>query len=159
MTDTTWIDCLGFALAALEAADFPDDCICSHFGVLIYDLAVALPATIEIAPSFRGRGRRGTLVMMSDRNKRGGFTAEVFDDWRQGIATHDKIVEFWNGEAGHDSVSVVIDRPPAAGFDRAIENYHALPSPFNLSDENKARFTAFDEVWEAAYKTQRKAAR
>jgi len=147
----TWIERLEKYVKALQTAKFPKDSICTHHGI-----GVARPgiqARIGIAPgtcSFRSHKAGMLFTIYGDR----GFSKKTFKRWREGLSKFGKIADEWNGLPGSDGISIVIDMPAPKLFMQAINNYHNLDSPFKLSDEENARFKAFDDALDEALKKQ-----
>lgn len=140
-----WSDRLGKTLAALKAAEFPKNAICHHLGIGVPGV---VKPDIGIAPH-----GRGIVVMLYDRSRQPGFTAGQFREYRKGIVKYGKAIESWNGEDGHDGISIVIDWKPPKGFLRSINNYDAMASPFPALSLATG-FAAFDKAWTAALKNQ-----
>ena len=54
----------------------------------------------------------------------------------------------WNGEDGHDGVSIVLGVLCPESLSTAIKNYRAMPDVFRFTDDERRRFIAFGEWWE-----------
>jgi hypothetical protein len=143
-----WIDILGRHIRALQQADFPDNAICSHHGVSV--VKHGMLAHVGLAP----HGKYLLITMYGGDIRIKGVHRSTFVRWRRGVRTFGKIIEEWNGKHMMDGISMVIDLEVPPKFQRAIDNYHAMPSPFELRPEDEEGFDVFAIEWAKALEKQ-----
>lgn len=137
----------------LERDDYPQNGICSHFGVSVRHPRL----TINL-----GKREGRLLITMYTRNHYSKVAGRSYHqmegnlyqvgfprcvhDMRATAVAHSlgaEIVDRWNGEDGHHGVSIVLSRACPDSLHAAIRNYHLMPSPFNLREQDRAGFSAF----------------
>lgn len=118
----------------LDRDDFPRAGICSHLGVW------AKCANLSL--SFLSRD--GQMLINASRSTYGATRAmhatraAAIARGANALAAHT-----WNGGEGHDSVSVVLNRPTPVSLARACAAYCEVKDVFNNTSEEKARFAEF----------------
>lgn len=128
------------AIARLERPGCPDDAICHHLGV-------NADSVDGISIGIKPHGG-DTLITIYHRPS-DGYPEATHTARAAAVAEAmgSEIVETWNGEDGHDGISVVIAYPCPAALIRSIANYRKLPNVFKLSDDENRRFGAFGAWW------------
>lgn len=141
-------------IARLERPGYPENGITSHFGVTVPHPSLR----VEISP--RGRG---TLVIMYASHMyakvfREGCQSDPFNGrihlgYQQALhqaraisvakALNCGILSFWNGEDGHNGISIILDYRCPESLCVAVTNYNKMQSPFKLRAEDEEGFAAF----------------
>ena len=124
----------------LDQPGWPDDGICQHHGVTrIFD-----QWDVQIAD----HGGHCLVIVSAHNTARPPWTTR--EEWfalRRAISSQceSEVLEFWNGETGHISMSTVLDRQPPRALELAIKRYFAMTDVFRPNPAQRAGFAAFRE--------------
>lgn len=125
-------------VARLGRRGFPEGAICSHHGVFYQGL---INSDLQLTSAASDK------LQVSVGKPCYRRPAEWYDIRLEAVAVElgSSILDSWGG--GDRKTAVLSICVPQALL-RGIKNYRNLPSPFNLSEENKARFQDFDDwLW------------
>lgn len=116
-----WADEVKLRVEALHMP-IPKAAVCSHFGVHF----IQGGREISIAD------HHGCLRVVVQAVERRGFTGRTFRAWRDAIRVVAPVLQYWNGEQGNNSMSMVLAMPTPPPFLRALERYrtHATREGF-----------------------------
>jgi len=165
-------------IRALVEADFPNNSICSHFGVLVshiltilsYTTATPSKGNVLISESkldlfeenspFRHLSiaitdHQGELLITLYSGMHSGikYTSLDFSRLVACVSQIGSIRQSWNGKAGDGGISIVMKIPTPPKFKKAIQNYYDLGERvFKLTDEDELNFKVFDDTFSLTLK-------
>lgn len=148
--------CVAERVGFLDSIDPPQNAICNHFGdsIVVAGLRIGLSTAPDAAAGkllITAYSRKVTVAgycraghVEPDRTYV-GYNRAIHHARANSIATalSSQIIDFWNGENGHNGISIVLDRPCSAILLTGIQSYRRLASPFRLTDADKAGFDSY----------------
>ena len=149
-------------VAFLDGVKFQPNVICSHFGehvshanlsinIGVRGLGAMLLITIYDRRHFvMGIARHGHLDRQAGKYL-AGQSRTIHTARAESVAgaLGCEIIDRWNGEDGHNGISIVLARRCPAVVLTGIQNYCAMGSPFHLTDADRAGFEAYNNALEA----------